>query len=92
MTAARERNESTDPTDAHERIDPIPRKLPTEARDSAEPMERMEPAEPMERMDPAELIDRIESVELTDHSDRALEASLPSRLARPGTVMSITAS
>jgi len=90
MMAARERNESTDPTDAHERIDPIPRKLPTEARDSAEPMERIEPAEPMERIEPAELIDRIEPAELIDHSDRAFGASMPSGLARPGTVMSIT--
>ncbi len=86
MTAAVERKDITDATEAHERIEPTPRKLPIEANERAEPMERIEPTEPMERIEPAELTDRIESVELTDQRDLRPEPSMPTSVARPGGV------
>jgi len=91
MTAARERKESTDPVEAHERIEATPRKLPTEATDRADPIERMDPADPMERIDPAELIDRIEFVESIDQSERPFEAPVAAPAGRCS-VMPVTVS
>ena len=87
MMATVERNDSTEATEAHERIEPTPRKLPMEANDSAEPMDRIEPTEPMDRIEPAELIDRIESVELIDQRATAARASMPTSLACRGTAV-----
>jgi hypothetical protein len=84
MTAAVERNDSTDATEAHERTEPTPRKLPIDANESAEPMERIEPTEPMHRIEPAELTDRIESVELIDQRDLRPGRSMPTSVTRPG--------
>ncbi len=86
MTAVMERKDITDATDAHERIEPTPRKLPIEANEKAEPMERIDPTEPMDRIEPAELTDRIESVELTDQRDLRPVRSIPTSVARPGGV------
>ena len=82
MTAAVERKDITDATEAHERIEPTPRKLPIEPNDRAEPMERIEPTEPMDRIEPAELTDRIESVELIDQRDLRPERSMSTSVAR----------
>ena len=84
MTAAVERKDITDATEAHERIEPTPRKLPIEANERAEPMERIEPTEPMDRIEPAELTDRIESVELIDQRDLRPVRSMSTSVARPG--------
>ena len=87
MMAARARNDITEATEAHDRIEPTPRKLPTDANDSAEPTDRIDPTEPMDRIEPAELIDRIESVELIDHRALPPGSSTPTSLARRGTAV-----
>ena len=91
MTARADRYDSTDSTEAQDRIEPAPRKLPTEATDRAEPMEPTEatdPTEPMDRIDPFELMLRMESVERIDHRERrsgsAMAPFCPVRAGGPG--------
>ena len=72
MTVALDRADITERTEAKDRRDATPRKLPTEATDAADPTdpsESTEPTDPMERIEPRELIDRIEPVELIDHRE-----------------------
>ncbi len=87
MTAARaERNDMTETTEAHERIEPSPRKLPIEPTDSAEPTDPRIRSPPIrcDRIEPAELIERIESVELIDQQRPPVRTSIPTVWPGPG--------
>jgi hypothetical protein len=80
MAVPTDRKDITDKTEADERIDANPRKLPTEANDAAEPMDptdRIEPTDPMERTEPLELMDSKELVELIDHREFRLVLAMP---------------
>ena len=82
MTATVERNDSTDATEAHERMEPTPRKR-SRSRPTTGPSRwtGSSPTEPMERIEPAELTDRIEPVELIDQRDRGPAPPRPGSLA-----------
>jgi hypothetical protein len=73
--ARRERQDSTDRSEAPERSDATLAKQPTENADPNEPMlptDRIDPTDPTDRIDPFDLIDRIEFSEPIDRIDVAL--------------------
>jgi hypothetical protein len=66
-------------TDAADRTEPIPKKLPTDSTDAAEPMdptERTDPIELIDRIDPVELIESNEPLDRTDNIDVPLASDI----------------